>query len=337
MLPTASNEYRYWKILRSVGFTLLIFLAFINIAGILATLLKALLALVARDQVTVEVVYQLFYAAVYLSAFMLPVIFLRKMIRKAGFSYQPMRASLKVSPWLPLILFAGIAVVLATAYLNASMISIFSFFDFSKLLPETTENSPWYSVVLTFLVICLVPAVCEEFLFRGAILTNLLPFGRSQAILISALLFGLMHQNFAQFFYAFCAGIVLGLVYERTGSIWSCMLLHLTNNFFSTFESELANAFGSRLSPVAITVLEVFMFAAGLISAAILILRFAPRKQTFREGIFGKPVPADDTYAEYPLPAKQRIKRFFNVPMSLFLILALVEAVLVLVLLPFMP
>ncbi|MBE6530265.1 MAG: CPBP family intramembrane metalloprotease [Ruminococcaceae bacterium] len=334
MKPLAANEYRYSKVLRSIGITLLVFLGFINLFGLLAVGFRALLIYGEFEDIVVEVAYWIFYAIGYLSAFMLPVVFLKKMICKAGFSYQPMRVERKATPWLPLILFAGIAVILATAYLNASMISIFSFFDFSKLLPETTQNAAWYNVVLDFLVICLVPAVCEEFLFRGAILTNLLPFGRSQAVLISALLFGLMHQNFAQFFYAFCAGIVLGLVYERTGNIWSCMLLHFTNNFFSTFESEFANAFGSRFSSVAVTILEVLVFAVGLISAIILIFRFSPRKQTFRDGIFGKPVPADDSYSAYPVPAKQRIKLFFNVPMIIFLVFALVEAVFILALLP---
>lgn len=334
MKPLLANEYRYSKVLRSIGISLLIFLGLINLMGLLTVGFQKLLIFGEFEDIVVEVAYQIFYALGYLAAFMLPVLFLKKMIRKAGVGYQPMRMETKATPWLPLILFAGIAVILATAYLNAYMVNIFSFFNFGTLLPEATGNSAWYNVVLNFLVICLVPAVCEEFLFRGAILTNLLPFGRSQAILISALLFGLMHQNFSQFFYAFCAGIVLGLVYERTGNLWSCMLLHFTNNFFSTFESEIANAFGSRFSPVAITVLEVLVFALGLISAIVLIFRFSPKKQTFRDGIFGKPVPADDSYSAYPVPAKRRIKLFFNAPMIIFLILAVVEAVSIFVLLP---
>ena len=336
MQSVALNEYRYWKVLRAVGFTLLIFLGFINLAGFLSAGLQILLKITGTDSVTAEVGYQLFYAAVYLASFMLPVVFLKKMIRKAGFSYIPMRASLKITPWLPLVLFAGIAVILATAYLNATMVSIFSFFDFGKLLPQSSSTRAWYTVILEFLVLCMVPAVCEEFLFRGAILSNLLPFGRTNAILISALLFGLMHQNFAQFFYAFCAGIVLGLVFERTESIWSCMILHMTNNFFSTFETEFANAFGEKFSPLALTILEITVFALGLISAVVLILRFAPRKKTFREGVFGKPVPADDSYCECPVSAKRRVKRFFNLPMLLFLVFVVAEALFVLFLLPFL-
>ena len=327
--------YRYRKTMQSIGFTLLIFLAFINLFGLLAGGLEELLLLLEVDKVTSEVGYQLFYGAGYLAAFMLPVIFLKKMLRKAGFANQPMRTSPGLSPWLPLILFAGIAVILATAYLNATMVSIFSFFDFGKTFPQSTGNEPWYSVVLTFLVLCLVPAVCEEFLFRGAILTNLLPFGRANAILVSALLFGLMHQNFAQFFYAFCAGIVLGLVYERTGSIWNCIFLHLVNNTYSIFEEQLEKAFGNLFSPLALSVLELSIFAIGMVSAVILILRFAPRRQSFSEGIFEKEVPVSDSYSIVQIPVKTRIKSFFNVPMIIFLILAVLEALVVVFLLPF--
>ena len=332
MQTLISSEYRYRKIMRSIAFTLLIFLGLLNLSSLILSGIQVLLSLAGTDSVTANVGYQLFYAVAYLTSFMLPVVFLKKMIRKAGFSYQPMRADPKITPWLPLILFAGVSAVLAAAYLNAIIVDLFPFFNYGQAVQQAESKREWYSVVLEFLVVCLVPAVCEEFLFRGAILTNLLPFGRANAILTSALLFGLMHQNFQQFFYAFCGGVVLGVLYERTGSIWGCMLLHLTNNFFSTFEVEFSNAFSKQFSPVAVTVLEILLFAIGLVSAVILIFRFAPQKQVFGEGIFGKPVPTDDAYFEYPISAKQRIKGFFNVPMIIFLVLVAIEAVVYLLL-----
>ena len=88
MQTSAVNEYRYWKVLRAIGFTMLIFLAFINIVGLLCAGLQILFRAAGTDPVTAEVGYQLFYAAGYLSAFMLPVIFLKKMIRKAGIIFR---------------------------------------------------------------------------------------------------------------------------------------------------------------------------------------------------------------------------------------------------------
>lgn len=321
-----ANEYRYWKTMRAVGFALLIFLLFLNLFGVVIYLLPLLLRRLPVSAVAGTVVYQLTYAAGYLASFMVPVAFLKLFIRKSGYLYQPMRAPAKLSPYLPLILFGGIAVIWSLAYLNASMVSIFHYSDFSsEMLWGNDEKEEWYEMVLTFLVMCLVPAFCEEFLFRGAILTNCLPFGRANAILISSLLFGLMHQNAEQIFYAFGAGLVLGLVYERTGSIWNCFFLHLINNFVSTLEPTFLQGFGERFGAVSGAIFEGALFALGAVSAVILILRFAPRKPVYRDGIFGKAVAADDAYAECRVSANRSLRLFLNVPMVVFLVVSAVQ------------
>ena len=51
----------------------------------------------------------------------------------------------------------------------------------------------WLSLLLALLLaFCSVPALCEEFLFRGCILSNLLPYGKTTAILASAVLFSMI-------------------------------------------------------------------------------------------------------------------------------------------------
>ena len=326
---TGTNEYRYWKTLRAIGFALLIFLLFLNLVSLAVMGLNLLLSFLPISSVTSYVIYQLFYAAGYLVSFMVPVAFLRLFIRKSGYEYQPMRSQAKLSPWLPLILFGGVAVIWTLAYLNSFMVSIFRYSDFSSdVLWGNSDPEKWYAIVLQFLVMCLVPAFCEEFLFRGAILTNCLPFGRGTAILIRALLFGLMHQNAEQIFYAFGAGLVLGLVYERTGSIWNCVFLHLFNNFLSVFEPALVRGFGKRFSDVSSAIFEMLLIAFGSLCVLILIVHFAPRKPLFKDGIFGKPVPADDSYATCPVSPKAAFKRFLNVPMVIFLVLVLVQILL---------
>ena len=73
--------------------------------------------------------------------------------------------------------------------------------------------------------------ILEEFLFRKLLIDRTRAFGELPAILVSALLFGLFHQNFSQFFYAFGIGIVLGYLYCRTGSYLMATLLHMVFNF----------------------------------------------------------------------------------------------------------
>ena len=326
MLIAEPNEHRYWKIMRAIGFALLLFLLFLNLFSLALRLLEyALAALGAQDPVS-TVIHHLFYSAGYLASFMVPVAFLRLFVRCTGYEYQPMKTELRLSARLPLILLGGVAAIWTLAYLNAAMMSVFRYSAFSSEFIWGNDNgTEWYEHILNFIMICMVPAFCEEFLFRGAILTNCLPFGRGNAILISSLLFGLMHQNAEQIFYAFGAGLVLGLVYERTGSIWNCVFLHMVNNFLSTFEPVFLEGFSERTAGVAGAAFEVALLALGFIAVVILILRFVPRKPDYREGVFARPIPADDAYAECPVSAKTAVRRFFNGPMIAFLVLTAIE------------
>ena len=49
-------------------------------------------------------------------------------------------------------------------------------------------------------------------------------------MLLSALLFALLHMNFNQAAYAFAIGIIAVLLVEATGSLWSSVILHVTIN-----------------------------------------------------------------------------------------------------------
>ena len=80
------------------------------------------------------------------------------------------------------------------------------------------------------LALCILPAVGEELLFRGALQGLMRPCGSLAAIAAPALLFALLHLNLPQFIPALLSGLFLGWLAERTGSILPGMLLHLLNN-----------------------------------------------------------------------------------------------------------
>ncbi len=85
-----------------------------------------------------------------------------------------------------------------------------------------------------FLLLAIAPAICEEFAFRGYILTALeRSYRPAWAILLSALLFGFMHvllSLFQQLFNATLLGVILGLIAIRSHSIFPGILFHLINN-----------------------------------------------------------------------------------------------------------
>ena len=84
---------------------------------------------------------------------------------------------------------------------------------------------------LMLLLIGVFAPVCEEFVFRGIIFHS---YRRTQAgiwpVILSALLFGLMHLNLNQSAYAFVIGLGLALLVDATGSIWSSVLFHVVFN-----------------------------------------------------------------------------------------------------------
>lgn len=82
------------------------------------------------------------------------------------------------------------------------------------------------------LSIALLAPILEELLFRGAIQGSIQASGKSPwiAIVISSLIFGVVHMNPAQIPFAFLLGMMFGWLYYRTGSLLPGIIGHVLNN-----------------------------------------------------------------------------------------------------------
>lgn len=99
-------------------------------------------------------------------------------------------------------------------------------------------NLNGYSVgllLVNILMTAILPAVCEETVHRGMLLKGLSPLGQKRAIIISSLLFGLLHLNIEQVFYATLIGFLLGYISSITENIYPAIIIHFMNNFMSVF------------------------------------------------------------------------------------------------------
>lgn len=108
----------------------------------------------------------------------------------------------------------------------------------------------WVNLIVYVISVAVIPAMTEEFLFRGVLLGILKKYGESFAVVTSALLFGLMHQNFVQLPFAFVGGLVFGYITIYTGSIVPAMAVHFANNLFSCIFTSLPKYIGSTLSEI---------------------------------------------------------------------------------------
>ena len=74
----------------------------------------------------------------------------------------------------------------------------------------------------------------EEFVFRGVLLQSFQRTGRIiGSIVLSAVMFGMMHMNFNQFGYGAVMGVMFALLFEATGSVLAPFIAHA---FFNSIE-----------------------------------------------------------------------------------------------------
>ena len=106
------------------------------------------------------------------------------------------------------------------------------------------EDNIWITAIFTVIV----APIGEEFVFRKLIIDRTNKYGAFVSIGLSALMFGLMHGNFYQFFYCFAIGIILGYIYYTTGNLFLTIALHAAINFFGSVVTSLIAPF---IDPVA--------------------------------------------------------------------------------------
>ena len=82
----------------------------------------------------------------------------------------------------------------------------------------------------------MLPGICEEFLHRGIVMhAGKKTTNPRYVLLISSILFGLVHLNIKQFFYAAILGYLIGIVGIISESIYPCIIIHFMNNFLGSF------------------------------------------------------------------------------------------------------
>jgi len=87
-----------------------------------------------------------------------------------------------------------------------------------------------FPLSVTLLLMAALPALCEELLFRGFILSGLRQLGPRFAVPISATLFALAHGSVYHMLPTFALGCILGVLVARTGSIVYGCVAHALNN-----------------------------------------------------------------------------------------------------------
>lgn len=319
------NKKCYSETCSKIGLALLLFYGFFTLSAFGVAVFDTVIRGMFSSRFSADVAYKILWAIAYFLSFSVAAFILRRMCRTFP-NYSPIYTSLKPKRWLFAAIISAVAVNFSLSYLNTKMIMLISPKLELSLSSSTSdlEGRPVGEVVVLFVVAifstAIVPAICEEYLFRGGILGLLLPFGRTAAIIGSSLLFGFMHQNPLQLFYTVLMGIILGYIYVKTRSIWACVLLHFFNNLLTVLEKYLPVLTGA--SWIA-TLIDVIVLLAGAICIAVLIFKKDASVSPASEGSFGKLYEAGLDFEELKLDItpKEKIRKFFTPTVIVYLII----------------
>lgn len=130
-------------------------------------------------------------------------------------------------------------------------------------------------LLLNLILLALLPAVSEEFLFRGVLQRLISENLKSPvwSILIPSLAFALMHFSVYEFIPIFLAGVLLALIYYYSQSLILSIIVHFINNGMQVVMMSVANGEEAEFSP---TVFGLVF----LISALVLVVIFQQWKRT---------------------------------------------------------
>lgn len=155
------------------------------------------------------------------------LLFVLRMVRLKTFSPLRVRWS-----WLPLLIVAALAGIFSMNLLCEQL----NLPDMMAEQFKSLAHDPW-----GILAMVIVAPITEELLFREAIISSLLRHNlhRWQAVLISSLVFGIVHFNPVQVVFAFFIGIILGTIFVKTGRALVTSIIHIINNALAAIEMRL--------------------------------------------------------------------------------------------------
>lgn len=136
----------------------------------------------------------------------------------------------------------GISIVLGIVlyFLNSFVANAFQsfvvLFGYERIGSSSTTTLTYGLLLKEFILSAILPGVCEEFLHRGIMLHTGKKTGNPRLCLFtSSLLFGLIHLNINQFFYAAILGFLMGYASFVSDSIYPAIIAHFMNNFLSNY------------------------------------------------------------------------------------------------------
>ena len=328
LLTVNDKQYRYTC--SKIGGTMLMFYLIFNVLCVGISLLQEYVMKIYPSDL-LDMCLSLAYYASYMFAFMSPVLFY-KLISK-GHRLPDMHLEFKLTKKLWYIIPAAIGLSFTLALINTMWLMPINFSEY--ISPDVPGTYYAHDFILDVIGIAMVPAVCEEFLFRGLILSALLPYGKKTAIFGSAILFCLMHQNPAQILAPFALGIIFAYITIETGSIWGGIIIHFLNNLLTVVLSAIIYTVEPGKAEMIYSVIFYGVMLIGLVIVGVIVRNYIERRTKinieptvpeieYNEIVESEPAPAENSQT-IELSSGFAVKGFFAPTNLIFMIASVVN------------
>lgn len=202
-----------------------------------------------------------------------------------GFMLRPVSLLVLIAAMIFILVSGG--VIDLTSQLNKWLIPAGSSIEqWAKPMEEAAEvltktimskNDP-LSLLMIFLSIAIIPAICEEVVFRGVLQPLIAKSTRNihVAIWLTAIVFSLIHMQFYGFLPRVLIGAFLGYLVIWTGSLWPAILAHFANNATAFV---LYKSYGSMEAPEGSIQNEWYTYALSIFLFGALVFWFRQKSK----------------------------------------------------------
>lgn len=169
--------------------------------------------------------------------------------------------------FLPVFLGGGILCNIINALIKNAAVKWISY----KTPPTFVLPTDFFALLIYFAAICVLPAILEEIFVRGYLQVMLIRWGPWFGILVSSVLFTLLHSDITSMPGIFLLSVLLGIAAYCTGSILPTIVLHLANNciaFMLLYSEQNVDNISSSVFSAYIVMIIIL---AAILSAAIII------------------------------------------------------------------
>lgn len=192
------------------------------------------------EKITSIIMGQVHMSIIFASIIAIPIFYVISKARKQNLSEVCSFSYIKPISLFVLII-AGISINLSSGYLleiTQRLDFLKGYFEAHDELMEALVGGS--NIIIAFIGTAIAAPIIEEILFRGLIFNELKKvMSVTVAVVLQGVLFGIYHMQVVQGAYAIVFGILMGLAYVWTKSIWSSIIIHIMINGTSVILSKI--------------------------------------------------------------------------------------------------